>query len=452
MLVRFKGNEDTHTFYEFLPMELNIENFAKIKSAKIRLDGITAIAGLNDTGKSTVGKILYGIFSAVANIDKSVIQAKVRNIRQEIVSHLHQNTSNSHGNLSQSVFRYTNDFINKLVASENKKDAVDLYLQDLEEKQKEFEITYNEDLKTQITESIRKVLSIPDEKVAQSVVSLAFQKIFNERINNIDNPDVDAFVGLLVKGRCVELIFKDDSLESMQREISLVNSATYIDNPFVLDRLNQLTVYENREAPWVRDLTNKLASLGETAKSKRIEDEALTREIVNEGLQQVLNELDKVAPGSIDDNHDGYLYRKKKNGGALSVNSLSTGIKAFAIIKRLLLNQGLKERDVLILDEPEVHLHPEWQLRYAEIIVLLQKTFNLTVVVTTHSSHFLEALDLYSKIHKTSDICSYYFASCEQDSDIASFEDVTGRLEKIYSNLVQSNFFIDEIKEERGLG
>jgi len=452
MLVRFKGNEDTHTFYEFLPMELNIENFAKIKSAKIRLDGITAIAGLNDTGKSTVGKILYGIFSAVANIDKSVIQAKVRNIRQEIVSHLHQNTSNSHGNLSQSVFRYTNDFINKLVASENKKDAVDLYLQDLEEKQKEFEITYNEDLKTQITESIRKVLSIPDEKVAQSVVSLAFQKIFNERINNIDNPDADAVVGLLVKSRYVELVFKDDSLESMRREISLVNSATYIDNPFVLDRLNQLTVYENQEAPWVRDLTNKLASLGETAKSKRIEDEALTREIVNEGLRQIFNELDKVAPGSIDNNHDGYLYRKKKNGGALSVNSLSTGIKAFAIIKRLLLNQGLKERDVLILDEPEVHLHPEWQLRYAEIIVLLQKTFNLTVVVTTHSSHFLEALDLYSKIHKTSDICSYYFASCEQDSDMVSFEDVTGRLEKIYSNLVQPNFFIDEIKEERGLG
>ena len=65
-------------------MELNIENFAKIKSAKIRLDGITAIAGLNDTGKSTVGKILYGIFSAIANIDKSVVLAKGLSIRKEI--------------------------------------------------------------------------------------------------------------------------------------------------------------------------------------------------------------------------------------------------------------------------------------------------------------------------------------------------------------------------------
>lgn len=451
MIIRFEGNENDQNFHEKTPMELSIENFAKIKTARIKLDGITAIAGLNDTGKSTVGKILYGMFSAIANIDKSVVLAKKRSIQQELNSLLHQNNLNSHGSISQSAFRYTREFIDDLVVSENKTDALDAYLRNLEERQKEFEITYNEDLKTQITESIRKVLSIPDEKVAQSVVSLAFQKIFNERINNIDNPDADATVGLLVKNRPIELVFRDDSLEFMRREISLVNSATYIDNPFVLDRLNQLTVYENREAPWVRNLTNKLISLNEKKKNEALEDEALSRMIVREGLQKILDELDEVAPGSIDNTHDGYLYRREKSGKALSVNSLSTGLKAFAIIKRLLLNQGLKERDVLILDEPEVHLHPKWQLKYAEIIVLLQKTFNLTIVVTTHSSHFLEALDLYSKIHKTSDICSYYFASCIQDSDLVSFENVTGQLEKIYSNLVQPSFLIDEIKEKYGV-
>lgn len=451
MLIRFEGNENNHNLHEKMPMELNIENFAKIKSAKIKLDGITAIAGLNDTGKSTVGKILYGMFSAIANIDKSVVLAKKRSIQQELNSLLHQNILNSHGSISQGAFRYPREFIDDLVVSENKTDALDAYLRNLETRQKEFEITCSDDLKSQIKESISKVLSIPDEKVAQSVVSLAFQKIFNERINNIDNPDADAVVGLLVKNRNIELVFKDDSLESMRREISLVNSATYIDNPFVLDRLNQSTIYENREAPWVRNLTNKLISLNEKKKNETLEDEALSRMIVSEGLQKILDELDEVAPGSIDNTHDAYLYRREKSGKALSVNSLSTGLKAFAIIKRLLLNQGLKERDVLVLDEPEVHLHPEWQLRYAEIIVLLQKTFNLTIVVTTHSPHFLEALDLYSKIHKTSDICSYYFASCSQDSGLASFENVTGQLEKIYSNLVQPSFLIDEIKEKYGV-
>lgn len=451
MLVRFRENEDTHIFYENLPMELSIENFAKIKSAKIRLDGITAIVGLNDTGKSTVGKILYGMFSAIANIDKSVVLAKRRNIMQAIVSLLHQNTQNAHGNISQSAFKYVADFVDRLIETENGSDLVVSFLNDFEKRQNEFEIIWNEELKKQVDEAIKKVLSIPDEKLSQSVVSLAFQKIFSEQINIIDEPELNAVVKLIVKGKPIELAFEENELKSMNRGISLVNSATYIDNPFVLDRLNQRTVYENRESPLVRDLTNKLAFVDETEKNKDLEDEALSREIVKDGLMQIMMELDKVAPGSIDNFHGEYLYRKKKGGNALSVSSLSTGIKAFAIIKRLLLNQSLKERDVLVLDEPEVHLHPEWQLRYAELIVLLQKTFNLTVVVTTHSSHFLEALDLYSKIHKTSDICSYYFASCAQDSDMASFEDVTGHLEKIYSNLVQPSFLIDKIKEEQGV-
>jgi predicted ATPase len=28
----------------------------------------------------------------------------------------------------------------------------------------------------------------------------------------------------------------------------------------------------------------------------------------------------------------------------------------------------LDERTLIVLDEPEVHLHPNWQLKYAEII------------------------------------------------------------------------------------
>jgi predicted ATPase len=33
----------------------------------------------------------------------------------------------------------------------------------------------------------------------------------------------------------------------------------------------------------------------------------------------------------------------------------------------------LDERTLIVLDEPEVHLHPNWQLKYAEIITLLVK-------------------------------------------------------------------------------
>ena len=44
-------------------MKLKIQNFAKIKEANIVIDGITVIAGENNTGKSTVGKILFSLFN-----------------------------------------------------------------------------------------------------------------------------------------------------------------------------------------------------------------------------------------------------------------------------------------------------------------------------------------------------------------------------------------------------
>ena len=40
-------------------MKLLLRNFAKIKEAEIRFDGLTVIAGNNNTGKSTVGKVLF---------------------------------------------------------------------------------------------------------------------------------------------------------------------------------------------------------------------------------------------------------------------------------------------------------------------------------------------------------------------------------------------------------
>ncbi len=40
-------------------MELQLKNIGMIKEATVKLDGLTVIAGENDTGKSTVAKNLH---------------------------------------------------------------------------------------------------------------------------------------------------------------------------------------------------------------------------------------------------------------------------------------------------------------------------------------------------------------------------------------------------------
>jgi len=45
-------------------VEVKIENIGMVKKADIKLDGLTIVAGENDTGKSTLGKILFAVVKA----------------------------------------------------------------------------------------------------------------------------------------------------------------------------------------------------------------------------------------------------------------------------------------------------------------------------------------------------------------------------------------------------
>jgi predicted ATPase len=44
-----------------------------------------------------------------------------------------------------------------------------------------------------------------------------------------------------------------------------------------------------------------------------------------------------------------------------------------------------------------VHLHPEWQVRYAKLIVYLIKERSLSILITSHSPYMIEALSKFSK-------------------------------------------------------
>ncbi len=49
-------------------MELYLQNIGKITEASVRIDGISVIAGENDTGKSTVGRVLFSTFNCFYDI------------------------------------------------------------------------------------------------------------------------------------------------------------------------------------------------------------------------------------------------------------------------------------------------------------------------------------------------------------------------------------------------
>ena len=64
-------------------MKLIINNIGKLKNAEVEINGITVITGENDTGKSTVGKILWSVFNSFYEIKNQVRKDKINSIFRE---------------------------------------------------------------------------------------------------------------------------------------------------------------------------------------------------------------------------------------------------------------------------------------------------------------------------------------------------------------------------------
>ena len=59
------------------------------------------------------------------------------------------------------------------------------------------------------------------------------------------------------------------------------------------------------------------------------------------------------------------LHYHRTDGLDITLASTATGIKSFAYLQRLLENGYLNEESLLLIDEPEAHLHPQWIVEFA---------------------------------------------------------------------------------------
>ncbi len=125
--------------------------------------------------------------------------------------------------------------------------------------------------------------------------------------------------------------------------------------------------------------------------------------------------IDGLIGGKFKYDEENKIFLFEKDGEDYPMQNTSSGLKQLGIIQLLLENRELTENSFLILDEPEVHLHPEFQVQFAEILVLLAKNLNITVYVNTHSPFLAEAFEVYSKYYMMYDKTNFYL-TCESEN------------------------------------
>ena len=405
-------------------MKLSIRNVGKLKEADVEINGITVITGENDTGKSTVGKVLWSVFNGFYEIDEKVYKEKVSELEKIIVKKFIDEIINVYKNLSTDY----NSFF-EIINSTVKKIAIELLKNNKNYSEDEIKIiinNYKKDLKIEnisnFVQEINETLKISDKEIKKGIISRVMNKEFHNQINAVFSKEKMNIgeISLKIKDNEIDLKIENNEISDVQNYFLINKETMYIDNPFILDS------YDFEDENHQTHLATNVFSENENSVISEIK--------VKKKLNNIYQKLNSVLSGEILENKNSkFVYRK--NGEDIDLKNLSTGLKTFAIIKMLLQNGTLEENGTIILDEPEIHLHPEWQLKFAELIVLLQKEFGMHILLTTHSPYFLNAIEVFSERHKIDDKCKYYVAENEGNSSI--IKDVTGNTREIYRKLAR---------------
>ena len=446
--------------YKEAAMRINLNNIGIVHDSTMALDGLTVITGKNNSGKTTVGKAIYSLLDAVSNIS-----AKARLDREQYIVKILDDVTEAmdlfrfftytfdydeeklintpFSNCPALLALFSHDYRNEMSQNEIEKLARNIYDElssiNVSEISKTKQIEYyihrtlksediNSDISKIVAEQLNKAASILQEMFETLDRDPQLIEYARESINQTLNVEFSGQIqpaSYQVDKSKIEL-FNDDtccfSVDIVNNKVekngkpvyftSPYKKAFFIDNPFIFDesfpvrRWLKNPIDSNSESLLnpnnIISHNNKLRFILRSNRRPTV----LEQTILNESLEKIKKEIDAIIPGTFEFSSAGDFY--VKNGTKLKVSNLATGSKMFSIIKLLLEKGELGDSTMLILDEPEAHLHPSWQNRFAEMIVLLVKELGVNIVLTTHSSNFVLALDAYMRKHRIEDKTNFY--------------------------------------------
>ena len=387
-------------------MKLHIENFAKISSADILFDGLTVIAGDNNTGKSTVGKVLYSFFRGQSDIIRRVNDERIKAVRdafrnfisvdlpERTCAEILKGAKNAGEVLSEMLVE--SDVASDLGESSDEDIPIMVVSPETESAMSE-----------KVEELVRKAKTMPFEQVSWNIFKRVLDCVFHGQYHPLKKESRPACIQLEIKGDLNEIRFYNDHAE-LNRPTRLFAKARLVSTPDVISLLNVRDLEQNEK--YAKVLGKETYELAVELIRERNRESVISEAGKKEIVDSIAAELSK-ACGGLDiglDARGNYVLLEPDNDIPTKVENLSMGMKFFVLLKRMLVRNVLTDRDVLILDEPENHLHPEWQIVYAHSLVLLQKAFHLTVLVTSHSEFFVNALQRFAISEGISDQTHFY--------------------------------------------
>ena len=425
-------------------MRLNITHINKIKKADIVLNGLTVIAGNNDSGKSTVGKLLFSVIKSLSNADRLSSQSQDRIMRLNCAAlYMYvKHTETESGEKIKGVILPSTAaaFLKEVESFANDK----RWVSQLKDKLEKINIVPQQ--RAKIIRSIDQLVQLATESSnSEKMLERAFQSIIGaEFLNSIStsNTEMSEICFSEEQGKDITIQIKENKVTEFKcKTETFVKDATLVESPLYIHLIDILA---NAQMPGghyfniagkdvLRPLINyHIKDMAQKLDAFRF---SLPDNVYSPFIQKAQTLTDNITGGHFYfDNAKRNMYWKKGEQNYAPVN-VASGIKAFGVLQMLLETQALDESKILIWDEPENHLHPEWQIKFASVLVELAKA-GIPILISSHSPYFIQAVRYFADKLSMNDFVNYYLAE-ETEDELCVLEDVTDDLNRIFMKLAQ---------------
>ena len=437
---------------------LALKDVRAVKEAEIDLNGITVLSGENGCGKTTIAKLLYVFLKTSVNYNSVVFDLFSSNLsfpssllsdfiprkkKDDLFSDADESDlfdireSIPHISDSTSFETYISDvFLPKLRLIKQKYEEQEYFLTNIafsrlvQLYERRVEKTNAKNVIELLNDYETYVLSLLQE--ISNLRKTHSLNIFSSQITKYFNEDTTKW-NYTFKEFDSNLIEKKSKSVILQKSFSDV---IYIDVPTVFDsdfyRPSSRFYRPSSRNFVILDLQDMLVNARES-----IENDLISSAI-EDSLKGKISRNDNMFSKI-------FVYTAK-NGQTIPLSQAASGLKCFAVLERLYANGCLREDSMLIVDEPEVHLHPRWIVEYARVLVLIQKYLHTTILIASHNPDMISAIKYISEKESISDSLAFYIAE-EIDSDgfgKYKFKNLGTDIEDIFSSF---NIALDRINQ-----
>jgi len=241
------------------------------------------------------------------------------------------------------------------------------------------DINYFKDM---TSKEINEKLGLPNNK-ENDTFNLDLKNILSATFINLDQIS-DNFIVEFGETFEDSILYKDSILEVFLRKKEILDDIVFVETPLILE-FKKFMNHEKGKTPYHIESLLKILDT----------NYLFTDEEQDKFIKDFTQKSKEIIKGDIESSGDSFIFNKEDEKNYDIVNA-SSGTKSIGLLQYLVTNKALKKGSVLYWEEPEVHLHPEWQLRMIELFVELMNA-GVKIVFSTHSPYMCDYLNAISK-------------------------------------------------------